>query len=85
MSDPRRHIRCPVCGKMAAADKYDTEQWEHELQEAEQHFVGKGRGGFHWEVSDASGESLQILEGALQVALGRVQQALVDLGVEPNE
>ena len=76
MSEPTPYIRCPVCGKLSRELNFDHESLEHNLEIALQYFVGRGHGGFEWQRLPAGVEVLEMLEAALEAALGRVQLAL---------
>lgn len=77
------HLRCPLCGKVSPAERFDPDVVEHHvLERLERRSVGRPRG-FEWEHDLAPTRDQWVaLQRALWTALRRVQAAAVQAGAE---
>ncbi|MBN1772043.1 MAG: hypothetical protein JXB32_12315 [Deltaproteobacteria bacterium] len=80
------HLRCPVCGKVSPAERFEPEAVEqHVLERLERTSYG-GRIGFRWERNlDLTDDDWVALQRSLLAALRRVQEAAREAGAEVVE
>jgi hypothetical protein len=77
------HIRCPLCGKVSPAERFDEEVVEQHVLERLERVSYGGRVGFRWTRGlDWTLEDFEAVQACILVARRRVRDAAEEAGAE---